>query len=326
MSTTQRAIAEHLGLSISTISLALRNAPHISEQTRLLVQQTAEKLGYQLPQVTLGSEMKQITFVTEFSVSNPFISGILVGAEHACRSNNLLLHYSHLDPSSDQNISQLSKADAFLLAGRIRPEVVDQLLELDIPLVLVEENIPGLPVDRIIVENMYSMERVVTQLTDWGHQNIMFVNGPLNTVSFRERWHAYYMNMVELGLQPVSLNCPSADSATSEQVIFQWLNSGDAKDVTAIVCCNDEVAVGALYALQKYGLRVPDDVSVVGFDDVEIASKVRPTLSTCHVPRALLGTLGIQRLIERIANPSLLKVTTVVDTEFVLRDSVRSLR
>jgi len=335
MSIRQHDIAQQLGLSVSTVSLALRDDPQISEATRHQVRHTATKLGYSYrPRQASRVDIQQIAFITIFELSDQFYSGVLKGAVEACQRHEIALQYSPLkkqtldDPLLEkltpQMLKQLSESDALLLVGAIDKEVVMRLAGLGRPLVLVDNNVMSTGLDRVLIENTASLYHTVMQLAQSGHERIAFFRGPeITSSSFRDRWWGYHAAMTELGLEPIEMICGEASIVSAEQTMADWLDIHKQPSFTAIIGCNDQVAIGAMHALQHHGLRVPTDVAIIGFDDIDVAHSVRPTLTTHRVEREALGALGVRRLIERVKQPEEPSITLMLEPLLIERNSAR---
>lgn len=324
----QQDIASHLGISTYTVSMALRNAPSVAEETRRQVQEAARTLGYSQRGRTTGGSgaLRQIAFITVFELNDLFYARVLKGAADECQSHELALQYVPLKGSDIQTLPSHHDADALLLVGQIEQPQIRRFAQLGLPLVLVDNVAEGITADRVLIENMGSIRSAVRQLVAWGHQRIAFIRGPEITFSFRERYLGYRLALAEHGLEPIELSCESASLPLAEATISRWLDTHGAPAFTALIGCNDEVAIGAIHALEQHGLSVPGDVSVVGFDDIDLAGSIRPALTTCHVDRELLGRIAVRRLLERAQEPDARTRAITLDTSLVERSSAGPVR
>ncbi len=325
--TTQRDVADRLGVSVMTVSLALRGDAQISDATRAQVLEMAEEMGYVYhPRKSAVAQTIEIAFVGCYSATSAFYLAVLHGAEKACQEHDLGLHYIQLEEAVQRLVFQ-DAADALMLVSSIDEETIDRFRRLGLPMVLVDNNLPHLALDRVLIENFDSLYRTVLKLVEWGHQRIMFVCGPDEIPSFRDRARGYRAAMGDLGLEPMEVSCGynSTVEGAREQMA-EWLHQAGPPACTALVACNDKTAIGAMQALQGVGLRVPEDISVIGFDDIDMAGVVRPALTTVHVHRELLGEMGIRMLLERMEHPSRPPMTLALETDFVERESARPLQ
>jgi DNA-binding LacI/PurR family transcriptional regulator len=323
-----RDIAAQLGLSVSTVSLALRAAPQVAEETRVLVRDTAVRMGYiQRPRQKMPTTLTNIAFVTPSDPGNDFYGVVLTGAESECRRHRMMLHFVRLDHDGLVLPELYDSVDGLLIVGSVSEDVVGRIQASELPLVLVDNNLPSLGVDRILIENTSSLYQTTLYLARKGHQEIAFLCGSYTNVpSFKERLIGYRLAMADLGLQPIELFFQDIESHDVESIMSAWIQSRQELGFTALIGCNDKSTLAALHALHDHNIRVPDDVSMVGFDDIDMARMVRPMLTTNHVYREQLGRCGIQRLIERAREPEAPAQGLMVETKFIERDSVRPRR
>lgn len=327
----QQHIAEHLGVSISTVSLALRGAPQVAERTRRRVHDVAAELGYEYrPRRASWPEppptrLTRLSFSMQFEPMEPFYANILAGAESECRRHGIELQYSQMEQTTFQVIKQHEQAQAVLLVGTIDEDTVIHLQQLGKPMVLIDNNLPHLGIDRVLTENVGSLYRAVLKLAERGHTRIAFMRGP-DAPSLRERWQGYRAAIDRLGLEIIELwRVNEFPERAGKQTLEDLLSGGGTPAFSALICFNDAAAIKAIHTLQDHGLDVPGDVSVVGFDGVDMGQMTRPALTTCQVQRMLLGRLGVTRLIERANDPTAPAQAQVLDTIFIERASTRPL-
>lgn len=322
----QEVIATRLGVSIATVSMALRGSPLVAEGTRREVRAMAEQLGYTLrerrPHRAKQEQRpaRQIDFVGRYEATNNFYMEVLAGAEEEGQQQELALRYSRIDELNPTTLKQFRASDGLLLVGSIPAATVLQLRELRRPLVLVDNNLPHLGLDRVLTENVGSLYRAVMRLHAAGHRRIAFLSGD-SAPSFQERLTGYRSAMAAMGLQPLELPCPGMDAAGIEHHVMTWLQNAPSPPCTALIGYNDTTAISAIHAILNVGLRVPNDISVVGFDDVAEATIVRPSLTTCHVYRRELGKASVLALLKRIREPNTIPRALTLDTTFVERAS-----
>lgn len=316
-------IADYLHLSRATISLALRDSPQIGEETRARVREAATKLGY-VGRVRGASptELRHITFCTPYESSNNFHADILRAAEAECRELGIALHFVQLtEDFAARDLNQFGAHHGILLVGRITEEKVRQVKQLGRPTLLVDNNLPNLGLDRVLTENIGAMQQAVAHLVEIGHRRIGFICGPEGHPSFEERLLGYRRAVVKAGLTPIEIGPGRSDETDGERALARMLAAGECPDVTALLVFNDEAAAAVIHRLQDHGYQVPEDMSVVGFDDVNIAQIVRPNLTTCAVSRELLGRWGVRCLCSRALNPTAITQALSFDTTLVVRNS-----
>lgn len=316
-------IADYLHVSRATVSLALRESPQIGEETRARVHEAATKLGYigRVRKVR-PTELRHVTFCTPYESSNNFYADILRAAEAECRERGITLHFVQLaEGFAVRDLNQFGDQHGILLVGRIAEETVRQVKQLGRPTLLIDNNLPNLGLDRVLTENIGAMQQAVAHLVAIGHRRIGFICGPEGHPSFEERLLGYRRAVVKAGLTPIEISPSCSDEIDGERAFARMLAAGERPDVTALLVFNDEAAVAVIHRLQDHGYRVPEDVSVVGFDDVNIAQIVRPNLTTCAVSRELLGRWGVRCLHSRALNPTAITQALSFDTTLVVRSS-----
>lgn len=319
----QQDIADRLGVSATTVSLALRDDPQISAQTKAQVRRLALEMGYVYrPRKATHRQTTQIAFVGRYGAASPFYWAVLSGAEKASQLYGVELRYVSLEDALRQQLMDGHRIDALMMVSSIDERTISQFLKLGCPVVLIDNNLPHLPLDRVLIENANSLYRAATRLAELGHQRIAFLCGPDEIPSFRDRAVGYRAAMADLGLEPEEIPCADTLSFDgARQPVRQRLSLNGRPGFTALLACSDKVAIGALHALQDHGLRVPEDVSLVGFDDIDAAQVTRPRLSTVHVHRELMGELGVELLMARLEDPLRPAITVTVDTTLIERES-----
>jgi len=318
-------------VSVSTVSLALRDAPQVAEGTRRRVHDVAAELGYEyrprrasIPGAT-STRLTHLTFSTAVEPMDPFYTQILAGAESECRRHGIELYYNQMEQTATQVVKQHEQAQAVLVVGTVDEDTVIHLQHLGKPMVLIDNNLPHLGIDRVLTENVGSVYRTVIKLAAWGHARIAFMRGR-HVPSLQERWQGYEAAIDRLGLETIELwRVEEISRSAGRRSLEDLLAGGGRPDFSALVCFNDAVALEAIHTLQDHGLDVPGDVSVVGFDGIEISQMIRPALTTCQVQRTLMGRMSVRRLIERAGDPMAPAQAQVLDTIFIERASTRSI-
>lgn len=305
-------IARVAGVSHSTVSRALRDDARISVETRARVRRLAGELGYVPNGVARGLRERRTNTVglVVTSIADPFWADVLHGAEGAARPSGIgvLLSSAYQDPAQElvaiERFYQ-HRVDGILIAdSRLGARDAARLTTAPVPTVLVNSQVDepreGL---RAVSIDDYAGARLATEhLLGLRHRAIGFLGVGNRPRSNRRRSEAYRSALVDAGITPQDawIALPEAsdvsldDAAVGEALLPRLLAAG----VTAICCYNDMVAVGVLVACRTRGLVVPDDLSIVGFDDVPLARYVAPPLTTIHQPRAELGARAMALLLD----------------------------
>lgn len=336
---TLRAIAESADVALSTVSQVLNNKPNVSPEMRHRVLAAAANLGYRTKissQSPFSFEIKTIGFLTkrrnddELSF-NPFYSPIIAGAEAECRRHNIGLMYANIEVDEHNHAISLpsilleERVDGVIVLGAFLEETLGHISSRANQIVLVDAYTSnGDEFDGVLVDNMRGATKAVKHLIAAGHRNIGLIGSePDSYPSITERRQGYLSALAQHNLKPFiedsALDRPEAYEATQRLM-------ASAPEVTAIFACNDNVAIGVVNALQDMGLRVPDQVSVIGFDNIDLAKELKPALTTVHVDKVLMGVMAVRHLIDRAANPNRTSLKTLVSTQVIERETVRPVR
>ncbi len=335
---TLRDIAQHADVALSTVSQVLNNKPGVSPELRYRVIAVAEELGYKprIPSETsLSTRVKTVGLLTKRHNSdaltlNPFYSHIIVGAESECRRRNVGLMYANIEVDEHNHATSLpsilleERVDGVIVLGAFLEETLGHISNLGNHIVLVDAYTnDGDEFDRVLVDNISGAFKAVRHLITNGHRSIGIIGSePDSYPSIAERRQGYLTALVQHGLKPFiedsALERPEAYEATKRLM-------ARSPQITAIFACNDNVAIGVVNALHDIGLRVPDQVSVIGFDNIDLAHEVRPALTTMHVDKVLMGVVAVQHLMDRATNPNRASLKTLVSTQVIERESVRKI-
>jgi len=334
---TIREVAKKAGVSIGTVSRVLNNKTGVSEHIRNHVLNISQELGY-APHKRVSIATTRITHLgllirpTEQPLtSDPFYGGIFHGIEKTCQEFQINASFGTLDirngrlrrlPAmiNDERISGL------ILLGVLPYDIAKEITSAaQVPIVLIDNCYPNCEWDSVMIENERGAYSATKHLIANGHRKIVMLSGPSHP-SILERRDGYAKAMQEHALHPVYIKTqsPSPEDGLSpsdgETGILEVLRL--APDTTGVFCSNDNQALGALLQLQKLGYKVPDDISIVGFDNIHTVQYTSPPLTTIHVDRSSLGKLATQLLFNRIEVPDRAIVKTIVGTKLVERESV----
>jgi LacI family transcriptional regulator len=226
------------------------------------------------------------------------------------------------------------RLDGILLVGTAKPEVVRLIQSAGLPLVLVDNHVPQCGVDSVLSDNVEGAKAAVSYLIEAGHASIAFIGGPtaaglgpINTVyTVEQRAMGYWAALRENGLPIDDRLFESCNMTTAGgyEACKRLLARG--AQFSALLCANDETAIGATKALREAGRRVPDDISIVGFDDIDMAEHLTPALTTVRIHKRAIGATAVKTLIARATDPDAMPVTILLPTELIKRDSVAARR
>ena len=206
--------------------------------------------------------------------------------------------------------------------GALPPPVIDELARaLAVPLVMVDNWAAELSWDSVMMDNAGGVTLAVEHLIAQGHREIVFVAGPPHP-SIVERQHGYTATMQRHGLRTHVLTTPDLGLADGEAAANTLIETRST--ATAVACANDMLAIGLIRRLVQQGVRVPAQVAVTGFDDIELASFTQPALTTVTVDRVAFGRLAVELLLGRVNSPARPPVRCTLGVRLAMRESTAS--
>jgi LacI family transcriptional regulator len=213
--------------------------------------------------------------------------------------------------------------DGVIIAGKVDEKLVDYIDSLGLPLVLVDYELPRRRVSSVLIDNRKGGHEATLHLLQAGHKDIGFIGGDLEHPSIAERFAAFKETLLENEV-PVNDDLIVVDEKDTQLhngygATKKMLANGGRP--TAIFAANDAMAIGCMRYLRHAGIKVPEDIAVVGFDDVDMGSHVEPRLTTVRVFKEEMGKLAVQRLVEVFKTKSKTVVTTLVPVELTVRES-----
>jgi LacI family transcriptional regulator len=324
-------IAKLSKVSVSTVSKALNGYTEISEKTRNRVIEIADQLGY-MPNATAQSLVRKrsntigVVYEVEYGLKNLFFSGVLEAFRKNVESNgyDILLLSHNTDSGLDYlRHCQSKNVDAVLVvSGGDNHESITKLCQSNLAVLTLDPHEKSS--NSIYSDSYVSIRRSCKYLYDLGHKKIAFINGSYTNFIGRERLRAYLDFMHEKGLEPMYLPDRSNESYSYEEghhtmkLIFETYGLPEA-----VCSVSDLMAVGAINYLNTHGFSVPHDVSVIGFDDLQVCEIVTPKLTTVRQNYEAFGELACQTLMGMIEGKVRTIDPIVVDTEIVVRDSCK---
>ncbi|MBU6486429.1 MAG: LacI family transcriptional regulator [Burkholderiales bacterium] len=305
MATTIRDIARAANVSIGTVSRALKNQPGLSEATRLRVVETAQRLGYDAAQ--LRPRIRRLTFLLHRQHNNfgasPFFSHVLHGVEDACRAHGIVPSLLTAGPTEDvAEQLRLHAPDAIAVAGFVEPETLASVAAMQRPMVLIDLWAPNMR--SVNLDNAQGAMLAMRHLFALGRKRVAFIGGSLAHYSIAQRALGYRRAFFEAGLLfdpslETSIDAHLPPDEGAELAMQRLLDSqGPEHMPNAVFAHNDVAALAAMRVALARGLRVPEDIAFVGFDDIPAASHATPALTTVAIDKEALGARGVQLLLE----------------------------
>jgi DNA-binding LacI/PurR family transcriptional regulator len=321
-------IARMAGVSHSTVSRALRDSPLISPGTTRKIQQLARESGYRASAVARGLvARKTMTIgVVVTTIADPFVGEVVGGIEESANEQgySVFLADSNADPEREKKVVQSfaeRRVDGILVtSSRVGALYVPLLSEMNVPIVLINNQHSGEWVHSVMIENVKASLDATEHLIALGHRRIAYLGDRFGHQSDIERCQGYREALRREGiaflpeLAVLGDGKPPGGMAAMESLL--QLNSPP----TAVFCYNDMSALGAMRCIRNRGLRVPEDVSLVGFDDLYISAYTNPALTTVRQPRWIMGRLAMESLLNLISGRGSAD-TIHVPAELIVRES-----
>ena len=334
MRTTITDIAKKVGVTKATVSLVLNKNPRISHKTAERVLEAAKELEYK-PSASARALVRRKTenigflhYTTFQSLStNPFYSKIFDGLQKELQKEEYNLLFASLECNSKKElllpkILKEHNIDGLIIIGVRDRAFISHLAREEIPTVLIDDHFPVQNMDFIVLDNKPAIYNVVKYLYRLGHRSIGYLDSEVSSSSFSERLAGYQKALREFSLKEIliakGIPCVEGGDETIKQISSSSLPS-------AIFCANDGLAIGAMKAIKEKGLRIPEDISIIGFDDQEMASYTDPPLTTVRVPKEEMGRLAVRRVLERVNGERKKAVVDIVKTELIIRSSCRKI-
>ena len=326
-----RTVAALAKVSIATVSRTINNSPAVSERLSKRVWQAIEQLKY-FPNTharSLVSGRSRILGIIVENITNPFFPELIQSFEEIAVAHGyeILVSSTNGDPAVLTNcvrrmLERKVEGVAVLSFGAEEP-VLDQLVHRDIPMVLAEFRLDDPKVSTILLDYSTGIRAAIKHLIDLGHSRIGFLAGPHKLHSAITRENDFRAAMQDAGLSIQKKCVIECDHTLKGGVAGFGQLQALASRPTAILCSNDMTAIGVLRAAYMAGLRVPDDVSVIGLDDIDFAEFTLPPLTTIRLSRADLARAAFEALrqqAEESGNPKLQR-EFLVSTSLVVRGS-----
>ena len=323
---TIKEIAQQLNLSSGTVSKALNNAADISEETKKLVCEYAKKVGYRATK-TLGNRIALLYQFMQTNYQNQLFFSIST-AFNIAASNSEYEIITDILANKDEKFDLIEYmennhfAGAFILGVNFDSPIYPQLQNAKHPLVLLDMYIPTNPsISSVGSESMASVQNAIHYLKDMGHTKIGFLSGEQQSFVASERLAAYILSISSIGIVFNTDYIYFGDF--TRECGAEAAKHFASTDVTAILCASDMMAIGLIDGLQKQGIKIPDDISVIGFDDLELLKYTQYNLTTIKQDFVKLGETAFIQLRNLIKGKFSKRI--IIPCELVKRGTVRDL-
>ncbi len=325
-------IAQKLNISTSTVSRALCDNEGVSERTRALVKKTAKEMNYSLNRYAKNLVMKK-TYTIGFmipDIADSFFSKSAYGVEEALRGSKFSLAYTNVQRKEDLILDYLRRAveykydGVFVTLDSWSERIVDQLEKMSIPIISLRRKTPeiikGIPY--VDSDHLGGMRQILTHLKELGHKDIGYIG--FDTTVGNERTRCYISSADEMNISIHRVNNRTYHNAQG-RIALGYKSAGTLlaqfPSLTALVAGDDQLAIGALQFAAENGIKIPDTLSVTGYDDRDIASLYCVQLTTTRQELYEIGYKAGMMMLEMINSPSEIPANIEVPTKFVIRNS-----
>lgn len=326
---TMKDVAQLARVSTATVSRALMNPEKVSTSTRKRVEDAVLESGYSpnsLARNLRRNESKTIVAVVP-DICDPYYSDIIRGIEDAAAEHGYVVLLGDTNQQKhDSSVTSLAftkHADGILLLGTDIPFDVSKPEQKNLPpLVMACEFAPELELPTVHIDNLTSAFEAVNYLTQMGHKRVAQISGPEEAAICKFRSQGYQQALRRGGIAMNPNYSVSGDYSfdAGTQAVRKLLSL--AEPPTAIFCHCDLMAIGAIQEIKRLGLRVPQDLSVVGFDDVQFSQYCDPPLTTIAQPRYEIGRQALLMVLELLRGKDVRAGSRLLETRLVVRSSV----
>lgn len=300
-------VAKRSGLSVVTVSRVLNKDPSVREKNRQKVLQAMKELAYH-PKAAARSLAKGRTGLVGMMIStldDSFFDEVTKEISHQLAERGYYLTLSIVSGEEEDRSSMFFHEDhvdgVILLSPMNEISTTLELKERNIPYVLIDHQFPAPAVPTIAIDNYAGAMMAVNHLIELGHQEISFIGGPEMFLSSRERERGFRDAMERAGLTPFSIEPGDFQIASGQAAADRWIAAGTIP--TGVFAADDHMALGVMDVCKSAGIRIPKDISIVGFDDQLFGSQFRPKLTTVRQPAERIGRKAVELLLERIEKP-----------------------
>ncbi|WP_238481084.1 LacI family DNA-binding transcriptional regulator [Dyella telluris] len=322
---TVKEIAAAANVSVATVSRALQRPEVVSETTRQHIHEVVKRLGYTPNALARNLRTARTRLIVALlpDIANPFFSEVIRGIEQVAHESG----YSVLLGETQSSLVR-EQAYADMVAARQADGIITMSHRVPaipihgrLPVVNACEYVKDNQISSVYVDNVAAAGIAVDYLVTLGHRDIAFIGGPSSSPICVDREQGYRLALqrADVPVNGALMAVGDFSIEAGERAIELLLSQGQS--FSAVFCANDEMAIGALRALSGHGLRVPEDVSVVGFDDIRFARYTTPALTTMAQPKNALGREAMAMLIELLNDPGVPPRKRVLSADLIVRGS-----
>ncbi|MDT5063095.1 MAG: LacI family transcriptional regulator [Acidobacteriota bacterium] len=327
-------VAREAGVSTATVSHVINNTRFVSEETRARVMRAIENCNY-YPNAnarSLASGRSATLGLLVSDISNPFFPELVKSIETAAFEKGHDVILSNTDYDAERTLNNVRRfierkvAGVALMTSELDAKLIDELARCHVPVVFLDIGSAGVCMSNIVVDYEAGIGEAISHLAWLGHKKIAYVGGPARLRSAAKRLEAFRDSMTHYlpGSEPFAIYEGDFRLEGGRHAAKEMFSASEMP--TAVVVANDMMALGVIAECHERRLHVPDDISIVGFDDIAFASLSNPPLTTVCLPRVELGRKAVEALMATIEHPDSQGVEFHIPTYLVLRDSTAPVR
>lgn len=330
---TIREIAEIAGVSAATVSNVINNRGNISEETRLYVKSIIEKYNYKVRKPKKKKEKGSIVFLKykthgkAVNENQGFIASIIDHIQKQCRNFRYDLQIVNAKPETIhreiESINNAMPSGVIFLGTEYLTGKDSFLKEIKLPLVVLDNSLRNDEYDSVLMDNRRISIQSVNYLYELGCRKIGYVKSNLEIDNLTERYVGYIESMHALGIKPMEAIKVTPTLMEAYNELNDLFDKVDWSKFDALVCNFDSLAIATIRVLQEHGIRIPEDISIIGVDDILYSSMVVPALTTIKISRSALAYYVVDQLIKRINGLESPNVTIKIMGELIVRESTR---
>lgn len=309
-----REIAKAAGVSPATVSLVLNNKPGVKAETRQLVSKMLVENGYSIRTSQESNQSIHLTFLRytgadheKFDPRYDFFVEILNGVERQSSDYGYVLNLENSDRASLAGTMQYAadtSSGIIMFGSELEQDLAPVLFNSPCPLIVIDANFLSIPINSVNADNTSGMFQAVSHLQLLGHKKIGYLNNSTGTGSIPDRFFAFQnaLKACHLPYEPIyTISLPPHPQLAAAQM-NEYLK-GQPNLPTAFVADNDSLTLGAMQAFQQNGYRIPEDISLIGFDDSYMSSLSQPPLTSVSIPKEMLGRTAVRQMKILLENP-----------------------
>ncbi len=334
---TIKDVARLAQVSVSTVSLVINEKTSVSEKTKTKIQIAIKELNYYPRRIARGLASHttgNIGFILtddHFSLVEPFYTKIFLGTEFEARKHNYYILLTTVPTKFDQKKSiprfLLEKnVDAVIMAGRVPERLIEIIIEMELPVILVDYYNRRFKTAAVLIDNIEGAYQAVNHLIHSKHKKIGFIGGDLKHPSIADRYDGYKKalmdNNISLNKNFVVTHELNTSIPTGYNAMHEILKKGDWP--TAIFAANDAMAIGCMKRLKEEKIRIPEQVAIIGFDDIDADIQIEPHLSSIRVKKEEMGAIAAKQVVTMIKNKKHISEKILAPTDLIVRASTKS--